>query len=268
MFPFQTLLTRLLLALGLALGLAACGGGGSSSTPLNVSPGVYSGTINNKEWLTVLTPNQSGSNNWFSLYFINDVPDVYSGVFSVIGSSTLNSSSVSFFRYPSVRTGTGSMTSPAVGQISQTLSFPSVGIVPAEVVTVSPSKPNLSTFNFDTASSLAALQGTWTGRLSYGKGSVTPYSLDINAYGSLVVPTSNFDTDCRISSGSLSQYGGNVNLFTVQMHIPQTTVCDLSKDTVGGVDLTGIAYISSNPTRLQIIATLSGGKGLSFRADR
>lgn len=255
-------------ALLMSVLLAACGGGGSSNTPLNVSAGVYSGTYNSNDWITVLTPNTSGAVNWYALNVIGDVPDIFSGYFSGLGSATMSSTGVNYFRSPNVRSGAGTITSPSTGQINQVLNFDPVGVSSAESFNATATKPAISSFNFDTPASLTALQGTWSGLLSYGNGSVTPYDIVFNGSGVLTTPTAVFNTDCQISSGTFSVYGGNVNLFNVQMHIPQSTVCVLSKDTQGGIDLAGVAYISSGPTRLRIIATMSNGKGLSFKADR
>lgn len=260
--------------------LTACGGnpggggvsGGSQGSDPNaqlVNSGYTTATYLNKEWLTVLTSDVDQIANWYALHFASDDPDLYSGKFSGIGTTTLSSASVSYFQNLSsqIRLGTGSITSSTAGQLNVVLSFPSVGVDPAKSISVSPSRPLASTYLYESAALLSNTTGNWTGRLSYGLGSVTNYTLSIDANGTITgMPT--FMQDCRMLNGSLKPYSGSVNLYQLKISFDNTTQCLFRNKALSGVGLILNNPVAGKSQRLQLIAVTNSGEGMSFRADK
>jgi hypothetical protein len=218
--------------------------------------------------MTILTPDQEGIANWYSLHFAGDDPDLFTGKLIGIGSPSLSGNSLSYFQNLSsqIRLGSGTITSPSAGQITEILSFPSVGIEPSKSINLSPSQPASSSYQFETSAQLSDLNGNWSGRLSFGLGSNSSYSLTIDSNGTIT----SFPVfmDCKMLSGSLKPYGDKINLYKLLIGFDNTTQC-LFRNKL----MTGVALIIKNPVagktqRLQLIAVTNSGEGLSFRADK
>lgn len=270
----QTLLTSFLLALGLALGLAACGGGGSSSsTPLNVSPGVYSSSANNDEILVVLVRNtfDAQTPNWFGLKFTNGSadPDFYAASISNIGTSSPSGTSTKYFQNISnlTRTGTTSLSMPTETKLSSTVALQSDGQENANTLTWQTDALNTNQYVFGV--SATSLTGSWTGRWSYGAGSAGSQNLDIQA--GQASASQSIGSNCPIGSAQLSPLENGVNVYSVQLSVSAATLCTAFNQ--AAVSFKGLAYISTSPIsgktrRLNLMAVSTNGKAIFYRGDQ
>jgi len=274
---------RLLLCF--ALTLAGCGGtvsdGAASSGSSNIAPspstvlqGVYSVTLQNKEFLSVITPEF----DWYALYFERLTygnPDIFSGklIVGVNGLATI--ASVRAFQIAKSAlplTGTASISAAtAQGYI---VSLSGVTSALGDSLSFSASALAPTSYNPSTAASYADLQGTPSWQGSWYDGDTSNLSsLQFSSNGSVSSVTSlNY---CDLSGLTLAPMSG-VNLFKVTLNIPVKSlggICLRSKDRLTGADLTGVAFLYKSPLagkswRLDLIAVDSAGSGISFRGDR
>ena len=268
----------------LALTLAACGGtvsdgaapsaGGVTPSSGTVLQGVYSVTLENKEFLSVITPEL----DWYALYFERLAygnPDIFSGKLSLGVDGRAAISSVHAFQIAKSAlplTGSASISAATLQGYSVNLT----GITSARGDSLSFSVAALAptSYNPGKAASYADLQGTpgWQGSWYDGDTSNLS-SLQFSSNGSVSsVSALNY---CDLSSLTLAPLSG-VNLFRVTLNIPVKGlggICLRSKDRLTGVDLGGVAFLSRSPLagkswRLDLIAVDSAGSGISFRGDR
>ena len=268
----------------LALTLAACGGtasdgaapsgGGSTPSSGTVLQGVYSVTLENKEFLSVITPEL----DWYALYFERLAygnPDIFSGKLSLGVDGRAAISSVRVFQIAKSAlplTGTASISAATLQGYGVNLT----GITSALGDSLSFSVTALAptSYNPGKAASYADLQGTpgWQGSWYDGDTSNLS-SLQFSSNGGVSsVSALNY---CDLSSLTLAPLSG-VNLFKVTLNIPVKGlggICLRSKDRLTGVDLSGVAFQSKSPLagkswRLDLIAVDSAGSGISFRGDR
>ncbi len=269
---------------GLALvGLIGCGGGGSGESGVNpigppdtpyvstINPGAYWGTVNSKDWITILLPTEpaiNGVTQYYALHYNATDPDIYSGSGRIAGVNAATLSKVTLFpdNAKPLRTGTGAVTSLSATVMRTTLNFPAAGTEIEKNLSFDHSPP--SDYNFTLPASLASVQGAWTGRWSYSVGAADNFTLNVSAQGD-VTSSMAFQQDCRLSQGRLAPNFDGINLLSFAVSIPNATVCT----SFGGQSLTGAAFVSTSPVagktqRLYLVGVTSDGRGISFKADR
>lgn len=254
------------------LGLLGCGGGGGSgsplSTPVNVEPGVYQGTLGSKDFITVLSPTSWGS-QWYGLHYASsdpsiEDPNIYTGQLQGLSTRTatapfryfpINSS------YASVSNGTATLTAPGSGRLSGDLDLRPA--IPIATFTATPT----STYTFTQTANLQDIAGRWTGRLSYGAGTNGALTFTVSADTGRVSEVT-FGVDCKWTTPNFQVTADTaVNLFRLDLTMSQSTACDFSSKS-----MTGVAFVFNSPVtgkkRLIWVATTSTGQGMSFKADR
>lgn len=266
----QTLLTSFLLALG----LAACGGGGgSTSTPLNVSAGLYNNTANGDEIVTLLVNNSSVPSqtpNWFGIKFTNgnNNPDLYSAFITGFGGSTLSGTATKHFQgVSSPRTGNASLTMPLETKLASNLSFVATSQENASSLSWQTDQLNIGQYNYNSTAS--SLSGTWTGKWYFGLNTSNDKSLVLNQ--GQVTGSQSVITNCNLENTQLTAISG-VNVYSVTLYITTNTNCTLSSSNTGPTLYKGLAFVTNNPvagktSRLQIMATGTDGKAVFFRGD-
>lgn len=259
----------------LALGLSACGGGGSPSTGNNagstlITAGAYMGTVSGKDWISILLPTDASANSvtqFYALHYAATDPDIYSGTGQITGNNSASLTKLSVFPNisASVRTGTGSLTSASSGVVRTDLSFAATSSDIALKINLDHSAPSGYTYN--TPATLASVKDVWQGRLSYGVGFADNYSINVSAQGA-VTSSAAFQNDCQLTQSTLTPSADGNNLLSWTASIPNATQCSLKNQT-----LTGAAFISPSPVagktqRLYLVGVTSDGRGVSFKADR
>ncbi len=272
------------LPLWLALTLAGCGGtvsegaapSGAGMTPISgtVLQGVYSVTLENKEFLSVITPEL----DWYALYFEKLAygnPDIFSGKLSLGVDGRAAISSVHAFQIAKSAlplTGAASISAATLQGYSVSLTGITSALGDPLIFSVAALAP--TSYNPAKVASYADLQGTpgWQGSWFDGDTSNLS-SLQFASNGSVSsVSALNY---CDLSGLMLVPLPG-VNLFKVTLNIPVKGlggICLRSKDRLTGVDLNGAAFLSKSPLagkswRLDLIAVDSAGSGIAFRGDR
>ncbi len=264
------------IGLPITISLTACGGGGSSTdtpgvTPSTalIAPGAYIGSVGGKEWVSILLPTSATATNFYALHYNGTDPDIYSGSGQITGTNSATLSRV--YLYPDnskpVRTGTGTLSSLGNGAVRAALSFAAAGTEIGKDISIDHSAP--TGYAYNTAATLASVQGTWQGRWSYGLGFADNMSLNVSAQGA-VTSSMLFQNDCQLSQSNLAPNYDGSNLFTWTLSVPAATVCSTS---FGGQTLTGSAFISPSPVagktqRLYLVGVTTDGRGISFKADR
>ena len=270
------------------LTLAGCGGGSSSgsnvlvdttvptdptspapATPL-IAPGAYLASLNGKDWVGMLLPSTQGSSavtNFYGLTYNSTDPDLYSGSGSASGTNTATLPRV--FVYPNitgaVRSGTGTLNNMGNGAVRVTLSFPSSGLEQGKDLSVVASPPSNDKYN--TAATLASVQGSWQGRLSYAFGYVDNFNLTVSGQGAVSASTS-FQQDCVLTQGILAPNFDGTNLFTFSVAIPTSTQCALKGQTLNGAAFISTSPVAGKTQRLYIVGVTTDGRGISYKADR
>lgn len=263
-------LSTLCLLWATAWGLVGCGGSGSSSGANNnstqgaggpppvVSAGVYTGSVNQRNFVGVLTADSF-------LYSLIEAPidDLYFGRVTDMGTTRATADPLNFFRNT---TATGVqvkaiLTPPTNGTLKLQMSQPDFN---TDLVFES-LKPVLE------AASLNNVAHTWSGKLSYGYGSNLSFAATINSAGDISAPAGfGSSTACEFIGGSkLSPTSATTNVFNLTLVIANRTSCRLFTDQT----LTGVAFVLANPAagvtqRLVWIATAANGTGITFKADR
>lgn len=283
--PFHLFLKtgfRVFASLLLMAGLIGCGGGSnptggiSDAPPVTpyvptVNPGAYIGTVNSKDWVTILRPTApatDGVTQYFALHYNTSDPDIYSGSGRIAGINTATISKVSLFpdNAKPLRAGTGTVTALTGGMISTTLNFPASGTEIEKLLNFDHSPP--SGFDYTLPATSAAVEGVWTGRWSYSVGASDNFTLSVSAQGD-VSSGMMFQNDCRITQGRLDPNFDGLNLYNFSVTFPNATVCT----SFGGQSLTGAAFVTPSPVagktqRLYLVGITPEGRGISFKADR
>lgn len=283
--PFHLFLKtgfRVFASLLLMAGLIGCGGGSnptggiSDAPPVTpyvptVNPGAYIGTVNSKDWVTILRPTApatDGVTQYFALHYNTSDPDIYSGSGRIAGINTATISKVSLFpdNAKPLRAGTGTVTALTGGMISTTLNFPASGTEIEKILNFDHSPP--SGFDYTLPATSAAVEGVWTGRWSYSVGASDNFTLSVSAQGD-VSSGMMFQNDCRITQGRLDPNFDGLNLYNFSVTFPNATVCT----SFGGQSLTGAAFVTPSPVagktqRLYLVGITPEGRGISFKADR
>lgn len=246
------------------------GSSDSTSVPLLITPGAYLATLNSKEWVSFVfrTPQGSGVNShYLSLYYNSADPDILSGSGLIAGANTAVLSKAMLFQnlLATVRVGSGSLTKPSENALKVDLNFPASGMELAKSISVLVSSP--TNYQYNLAPAQTSVQGTWQGRLSYGSGSSSSYTMVISAQGA-VTSSLNFQQDCRITQSSMRPNFDGTNLFAWNLTIPNATQCSFKNQL-----LTGAAFVTASPVagktqRLYAVAISPDGRGVSFKADR
>ena len=260
---------RLLTSLFLVL-LSACGGGGSStSTPLNVSPGVYSGTVDGAQWLTVLLPD-TVTTNWYSLHYPTNNADLYSGKFTGVGTSAPSAASGNLIYFPSnakpLHSGSGSMSAPTSTSITTSLNILQAGVDPGKSVSASLNA-------LTTTSGLPDIQGNWTGQISYGDGAVVTNKQITISTSSNSASANAFDfTSCQISNVVLTP-STQINIFNLTLQLDAQTGCRFTEAPASTTfNMTGVAFITTTPKTLYFLAIKTSGtkkgEGFSFKGTQ
>jgi len=277
--------------------LNACGGGGSASdtvsdpttpvtvnpgtpnqvtgittpievVPLIITPGAYVSKLN--DWVLILMRSQLGSgatSKFLGLNYKTSDPDIYSGSGLIAGTESAALTNVMLFQntFATVHVGTGTVSKTDASNLKASFSFPAKGSITAEPIPVTAFIP--TNYQYNAAPTLASVQGTWQGRLSYGVGSSGDFTLVISNKGT-VSTSLTFQQDCRITQSTLVPNFDGTNLFAWNLTIPNATLCSFKNQT-----LTGGAFVTTSPLagktqRLYAVAISPDGRGVSFRADR
>ena len=263
-----------------ALLLSACGGGstattaGESSTPTTLTPqtapGVYLGSLNGKDWVSILLRTTGGSGsvtNFYGLHYTATDPDIFSGSGLITG--TTSALLTRIFYYPNisgaVRVGTGVIDNLGEKNVRTSLNFPATGLEQSKEVTVVASQS--STYPNNLPASLNDIQGSWKGRWSYGLGFVDNFSLNISGQGEITT-SSAFQQDCMLTQGQLTANFDGSNLFTFSMTLPNATQCSLKSQSLNGAGFVLNSPVVGKTQRLFIVGVTPDGKGISFKADR
>jgi len=227
---------------------------------------VYAATVNGQDFWGVITPAAWGT-RWYGLHYAAVNPDIYSGDLSGAGTVSASVSTLRYFQNTAanVLTGSASMKSAGAGQLSGDLNV---------VTTTPPYKQSLSfvastptSLNYNQAAQLSDLVSGWTGRISYGLGDKSDFSMNVASNGTLTAGV--FGVDCQWSAAtSTLEPSTEANIFKLKLTMNVSTSCDFK-----GQTLTGIAFVQKSPVagktqRLIWVATTADGKGISFKADR
>ena len=271
--------------LGCILWLLAGCGGTVSDAPVSSDPGgapvagtvmtgVYGATLDNKEFVSVVTPEL----DWYALYFerlTHTNPDLFSGTINlgVNGSATI-SSLHAFQIAKSALPLTGNASISAASPESYKLSVSGITSALGNSLSFTAAALGLSVYNpakaasYDDFQGVPAWQGSW-----YDGDTSNVSSLEFSANGAASsVAALNY---CNLSNLALRPMS-EVNLFKVTLNIPMKGsggICLRATDHLSGIDFSGVAFIYKSPLpgknwRLDLIAVDGAGSGISFRGDR
>ena len=278
----QSLLLVCALSVSLLGTLTSCGGSATSLDPVTppgsnlelnrpMTPGVFSVLLNDKEFTSILTKPalaQAEAGLFFVLQFNNTDPDIYSGSLSGLGTNAATSNNlVHQSTSGTLRSGTATVSAMGTMSAKTTLNFPATTTESAKELSWTANALTETTYPFNTPALSSILQGSWTGRLSYGLGFSDKYNLTIFPNGDLIA-SQVFHSDCQISKASLLPISSGVNFYTFNAHIPTATQCFLKSETLNGVAFVMTSPVPEKTQRLQWVATTRDGRGFSFRADR
>ena len=264
--------------------LAGCGGAvtdvpasiGPDSAPVagTVMKGVYGASLENKEFVSVVTPKL----DWYALYFerlTHTNPDLYSGRIDlgVNGSATI-SSLHAFQIAKSALPLAGNASISAASPESYKLSVSGITSALGNSLSFAAAALGLSIYNPAKAASSDDFQGAPAWQGSWYDGDTSNLSqLEFSATGAVsTVAALNY---CNLSSLALKPMS-EVNLFKVSLNIPMKGsggICLRATDHLSGIDFSGVAFIYKSPLpgknwRLDLIAVDGAGSGISFRGDR
>jgi hypothetical protein len=124
-----------------------------------------------------------------------------------------------------------------------------------------------SNYKYNTAATLASVQGSWQGRLSYAFGYVDNFNLTVSGQGAVSASTS-FQQDCVLTQGILAPNFDGTNLFTFSVTIPTSTQCALKGQTLNGAAFISTSPVAGKTQRLYIVGVTTDGRGISYKADR
>jgi hypothetical protein len=269
-----------------AIGISACGGSGSSSTPAPDSPaltlmtaGAYQNPGNIKDWTIILLPNDTTSPNSPNFFALNhkvepvtnvQLPDIYSGFGQITGYNTATLTQIKLHPYSSaVRSGTGALNSVGSGQVQALINFPAPGSGSGSSLAINQTLNAPVGYLYNTAASLATVQGNWQGILSFGTTN-NAYSLNISPTGSIssYMP---FAGDCQFALANLTTDYVGTNLFKFTATISDGSACNAN--TWANQNLTGAGFVApitepGKTQRIYLVGVTADGRGVSFKADR
>lgn len=238
--------------------------------PLIMTPGAYMATVNNKDWVSFVMRSQQGSgvtSQYLSLYYNSTDPDILSGSGLIAGANSAVLTKAALFQnlFATVRLGSGALSKPSENTLKADFNFPASGSELAKSISVVLNLP--SNYQYNLAPSQTSVQGTWQGRLSYGMGSSSSYTMVVSGQGA-VTSSLSFQQDCRITQSTLLPNFDGTNLFAWNLTIPNATQCSFKNQV-----LTGAAFVTASPVagktqRLYAVAISPDGRGVSFKADR
>jgi hypothetical protein len=259
----------------IVLGITACGGGGSPSTPGNpsassITAGAYIGTVSGKDWVSILLPTEStaaGVTHFYALHYNSANPDIYSGAGKITGTNSADLTSLSLFPNiaATLRTGTGTLSSPSSGVVRAKLSIDPTASDIALNINLDHSAP--AGYSYNTSASLTSVKEVWQGRWSYGVGFVDNFPINISDLGD-VTSSSTFQNDCRLTNSKLTPSLDGSNLYSWTATIPNATQCSLKNQTLTGAAFVIPIYEPGKTQRLYLVGVTTDGRGISFKADR
>jgi hypothetical protein len=276
----QIKLTTVYISLFVLAGLAGCGSGGigpdapqvskepEAVTIPTVTRGFYSGTLDSKEILSFVTPDQ----DFFALHFRSSTnPDIYSGKLSMglNGAANVTNAGLRAYVGGGLKLGTASLTNSSLQTFSGIFNVASQ--LPLNFTV---SAPATDVYQVSSEASLSALQGSWAGTWSDGlstTGVSSPFTIAISSSGAMTLSTSSTVNSCQLSA-SLTPIS-TVNIYKVALTIPLLTGCVRTDGKFSELMLNGVAVIYKSPiagktSRLELMAVDASGSGMSFRGDR
>ncbi len=278
---------RRAISVTLSTALLACGGsvtsdgssvnstdnsGSAGSTALSVGAGAYSGTVNGFDWFSALL-SEAGSTKWYALHLPGGNADLYSGLFSDVGTPTVTAgaASLALFSYvnTAVRSGSGSIGASQDGTFSMSLNFPALSAPAASEKSITGSLSSV-------ASTVQAgdLSGTWRGYLYSGFGN--PVSRHLTIQSGTFSPALSFmlvsGVDaCVVRNERLTPLA-NGNVFSVSLNLETSTGCPFYEPGYPSISMSGVAAIAGSPKTLFLMAVKTGGarkgEGFAFRGTQ
>ncbi len=271
---------RWLAAVALACVLAACGGGGgggggggsgdvgggvnpAGSGQSTLAPGIYSGQItlsggeSSPTWLSVLKPDDE----WYGWEFRSSGEvALYFGTLRQ-SSGTGSIPSVVAFRNNTTRTGSASLRDLSSQGYTAYLNLDAQTGAAAVSWLGSASGPVSSSYT-----TLADLQGSWLGLWRDGPSSSAAATIQFNDDGSVVFSALN----CVQRSGTTSRVTKLAGLpaFEIQLNFISDTNCNRTEAELQGIAVLRPSSESGKLRRLDLMAILPDGSGISFHADR
>jgi hypothetical protein len=275
--------------------LQGCGGGGSSTPPIDVSAGVYSSAANSANWSftdneiwTFLLPDdktQSPTPNWFGIKFINTTSfELYNARVSGVGTNSGTGSPTGvnpkWTTKETLRTGSISLTTSQVNQLQSHLFFPSIS--GWADYTVDWKTDQLSSGLYQMALSTSNsypsnVTGSWAGNWYFYPNEIAPARPSVSSISftsGQVSDTSLNVLNCDLKSAQLTPIQG-VNAYLVTITIPANSLCKLSNSNTTPpppTDYYGLAFLVSNPSTtrstLFLMATAQDNRTLFFRGDQ
>jgi hypothetical protein len=228
------------------------GGGGGGTNYSGDAQGVYSGTSSNGyTFETIVLPNDkfyavygTNSGNTFIVY------GIITGQ-GTSGSSSYTASINDFFYNGAVNTGTISATYVAGTSVSGTVTEAGT------TTSFSGTALSASNFNFNSAASVGAIAGTWSGNLLDGIST----TVTINSNGTV----SGSSSGCSFT-GTVSADSSNKNFYDVSLTFGGSP-CAFPNQTATGI---GVYYLLSDGVTHQLLAGVSVGSsfGTVFFAQR
>ena len=229
--------------------LVGCGGGGGGSAPPPVTNQAVGGiwrvdtTLNGQHVTGVGLVAEDGRVVSFSQNLTNGCADVGIGSISATGSTISGTAKVDFVSFaftPGITVGctfsdgATSASETISGSVVQRSSLTLTGTVTTSLGTVYPSSTVTSTFDplYNTASSLAAISGNWTGP--------TNVVMNINSSGAIFAqdPTSG----CVVN-GQVSLINSSYNAYAVSATYSN---CAGSASVLNGVTASGLAAVDAS----------------------
>ena len=269
-----------LAAVALACVLAACGGGGGGGggggsgdvgggvTPAGsgqstLAPGIYSGPItisggeSSSTWLSVLKPDDE----WYGWEFRSSGEvALYSGTLRQSSGTELISSVVAF-RNNTTRSGSASLSALSSQGYTAALNLNAQTGAAAVSWLGSASGPVSSRYT-----TLADLEGSWLGLWRDGPSSSATATIQFNADRSVVFSALN----CAQRSDAPSRVTALAGLpaFEIQLNFKSDTNCNRTEAHLQGIAVLRPSSESGKSRRLDLMAILPDGSGISFHADR
>jgi hypothetical protein len=256
---------RLAILFGLAGGLliltCGCGsssysggsnGGGGSTSYAGQAQGVYSGTASSGySFSTIVLPNDK----FYGIYgtITGNLFYVYGMVTGqgTSGNDTYTANVTDFFytgqNFSDTLTATDVPGSSVSGTITEN----------GTPITFNGTAPTMSSFNYNTAASVSAISGTWSGTLLDG---VTT-TVTVNSNGTVTGSSSG----CSFT-GTVASDGSGKNFYDVSLTFGASP-CEFPNQTASGV---GVYYLLSDGVTHQLLAgvTLGNSVGTVFFAQR
>jgi hypothetical protein len=250
---------RLLLLISSITFLNGCGGGGGSPAPNVSAEGVWTGTTSTNYAVDVLVL----ENNQFWSMFGNR--SASSGSLTVVGfdqgSGTVSGSTFSGNLLEVIYTGatdTGSITATTVANTSLN---GSASYHSGNRSTFNLAPPSSSAYNYNTAASLATIQGNWSGSLLSGASA----TVAITSSGVISGTSAGASGSCSFT-GKVTPRASGKNVFDASLTFGASP-CALPNQTANGIAL---AYTTSTNQTQLLMSVVDSGRttGTMFFASR